>query len=253
MQVRSPHPATFEDGRSRTRRGGCEAANCGARTRGGGPCRQAPLKGHLRCLRHAGPKAAREFRERQVEAVRRGKLAWSEFQRHEERRARNRLRDAWKKAPWLPGSTIDLGAEEHEFADDVKHWIGDLATLPPAVLDRLRWKFRRLAGNSSRDEWLHFLRGEGRRIASELAELRGDLRSASEPSLNSLQTTTSLSPEVTAPIVAQSADALRSLLPLCGTKSERDHLVTALAKYCLSPEPENREAWLAWVRRLRAR
>ncbi|WP_109312795.1 hypothetical protein [Ruegeria sp. AU67] len=70
-----------------------------------------------------------------------GSVSAEEWNRAEARRAANRLGDQWKKNPWLPGSTIDLGEHEYAFRDA----LGDLdaATLPPAAVDWLRWRYRR--------------------------------------------------------------------------------------------------------------
>jgi hypothetical protein len=126
-------------------------------------CRQAPLKGHARCIRHCGPKAAREWRERQRQAFLAGRIASDVWLRAENRRAANRVRERWKKNPWHAGSTIDLGKHEDAFrvasglASRIEH--GD--PLPPAVLDWLRWRYRRLQIDRRRDsEWTRVLRDE---------------------------------------------------------------------------------------------
>lgn len=128
------HQTSFEEGRALARRGGPLAPVCGAKTRDGGHCRHAPLVGGARCLRHAGPKAARQYRERQHEAMRAGKISYAEFARSEAKRGANRLRDQWKKDPWVPGSTIDLGEHEMAFQGELQHWNGS-CLLAPAILD----------------------------------------------------------------------------------------------------------------------
>lgn len=127
---------------------------CGAKTRGGGVCRHPPLKGYARCLRHAGSIAARQYRERQWRAVQQGKMAWSDFARFEARRATNRLRTAWKKNPWAPGRTIDLGEHESRFQQEIGSPAAKGRPLPPAVVDWLRWRFRRtLIDRENLDGW----------------------------------------------------------------------------------------------------
>src|SRR5262245_12985472 len=103
------HLQKFEARRALVRRGGPDQKICGARPRSGTLCRSAPLKGHNRCLRHAGPKAARELRERQLRAVGVGTLSVATFAKLEARRERNRLQRMWRKDPWIDGATIELG------------------------------------------------------------------------------------------------------------------------------------------------
>jgi hypothetical protein len=132
------------------RRGGPLAPRCGAKTRSGGGCAQLPIKdGKGRCLKHAGPDAARAFRARQLRELLTGKLTPQEFAKAEARRARNHLSDAWKKNPSLPGASIDLGADEGRFLGALRALgvnpdadPGTGACLP-AVMDWLRWRFRR--------------------------------------------------------------------------------------------------------------
>lgn len=150
----SEHQTNFAAARARHCRGGADEVLCGARLRSGGACRQKPLAGHSRCIRHAGPHAARAFRERQRAAFRTGKISAVEFERAEARRAANRLRDRWKKNPWTPGQTIDLGEHEWAFRHESGIASRSMASVPPGVLDWLRWKYRRLQLDRRRDsEW----------------------------------------------------------------------------------------------------
>ncbi len=106
----------FREANALVRRGGPQAKMCGARMRTGAPCAQPPIRaGKGRCLRHAGPKAAIEHRAAQLRAFKTGKISAEEWNRAEARRAANRLGRQWKKDPWVPGSTIDLGAHEGPF------------------------------------------------------------------------------------------------------------------------------------------
>ncbi len=116
---------------------------CGARLKTGASCPNPAIKESKqgRCLSHCGPHAARAYRARQKRRFEAGGVSAQEWNRAEARRAANRLGDQWKKNPWLPGSTIDLGEHEYAFRDA----LGDLdaATLPPAAVDWLRWRYRR--------------------------------------------------------------------------------------------------------------
>jgi hypothetical protein len=139
-----PKPSkTFLETAPLYQRGGLMASTCGARTRNGGACPNPPIReGRGRCLSHCGPKAAKEYRERQKRRFEAGQISAAEWNRAEARRAANRLGDRWKKNPWLPGSTIDL--EGHEVAFRIELSGTDTLTLPPAVLDWLRWRYQRL-------------------------------------------------------------------------------------------------------------
>ncbi|TGR84564.1 hypothetical protein EN866_33175 [Mesorhizobium sp. M2D.F.Ca.ET.223.01.1.1] len=152
--------ANFRVANVQHRRGGAAEVVCGARTRTGGHCGQKPLAESRRCLRHAGPHAARAFRERQIRDLAKGKITPAEFAAHEARRAANRLRDNWKKNPWLVGSTIDLG--EHEWSFQQESGLAHRhEPISPAVMDWLRWKYRRLQLDRKRDaEWVRVLRDE---------------------------------------------------------------------------------------------
>lgn len=132
------------------RRGGPLAPTCGTRTRNGGACANPPIKeGKGRCLSHCGPKAANAFRERQKRRFEAGQVSAEEWNRAEARRAANRLGDAWKKDPWTPGRTIDLGEHEVPFVEALGGI--DVATLAPAVADWLRWKYQRLQIDTRND------------------------------------------------------------------------------------------------------
>jgi hypothetical protein len=87
-----------------------------------------------------------------------GRLSPETFARAEAKRAVNKLRRAWRKNPWIEGRTIDLGAHERRFSIE-----SGIARLPgrvaPAVLDWLRWKYRRLQIDRQRgEEWGRVLR-----------------------------------------------------------------------------------------------
>jgi hypothetical protein len=140
------HEHAFRAGSDRVQRGGPDAPVCGARTRQGRPCQNTPIReGKGRCLRHAGPHAARAHRERQLQGLRTGRVSPEEWNRAEARRAANKLSRAWRKDPWVSGTTIDLGPHEDALrADLAARGVGhDMRTLAPAVADWLRWKFRR--------------------------------------------------------------------------------------------------------------
>ncbi|MBO6899107.1 MAG: hypothetical protein JJ868_17185 [Shimia sp.] len=135
-------------------RGGPLAPMCGARTRNGGVCANPPIvEGKGRCLSHCGPKAANAFRARQKRRFEAGQVSAEEWNRAEARRAANRLGEAWKKDPWMPGRTIDLGEHEAAFVEALGGI--DVAALAPAVVDWLRWKYQRLQIDTRNDAaWL---------------------------------------------------------------------------------------------------
>lgn len=144
------HETKFRDGARKHRRGGELALVCGARLRSGGPCQNPPIKeGNGRCLSHAGPHAARAFRERQKRRFEAGSISAAEWNRAEARRAANRLGYLWKKNPWLPGSTIDLAEYEPAFRAALGGM--DVDSLPPAVADWMRWRYRRTQIDTSND------------------------------------------------------------------------------------------------------
>ena len=137
------HKQAFQQAARRTQRGGPEAPNCGARTRNGGLCRNTPTFSGKRCLRHAGPHHATLYREKQLRDFAVGKLSFAKWRKAEAKRAVNRLRERWKKSPWHPGSTINLGEHELLFQEEMRAHGVVLDQMPPATADWLRWKYRR--------------------------------------------------------------------------------------------------------------
>jgi hypothetical protein len=117
------HRLAFLAGGKVTRFGGPRARHCGALRKCGAPCRAPALSGRDRCRLHCG--GARLPRSpARVEA--------------------NRQRTLWRADPWAPGATIALPRDEDLAlgAELARH--GHLVpSLPPAVLDGLRWKWRR--------------------------------------------------------------------------------------------------------------
>lgn len=263
------HEANFRAARDRTNRGGAESAICGARTRVGGVCRQPPLRGARRCLRHAGPIAARAHRERQLHDLALGRISFEAFSRSEAKRALNRLRWQWKKNPWLPGQTIDLGVFEARFQAD--SGTGRLAfgvRVPPSVLDWLRWRYRRLQIDRKRDEeWLRVLREDYPRrvrdagtppLDTDGRSLRGDVpapfwrtdrptsrrqrldapRAAFEPQprqLRERKMPNTLDKNALGLMVAQYRDILAPLLDKCRSETEQRTLILALHEYLADP------------------
>ena len=127
------HSERFVAAARQVQRGGPLAAVCGARTRTGAACAQEPLAGGVRCLRHAGPRAAAAHRDSQLAGLRTGRVTPEVFARAEARRARNRLVDAWKRNPSVPGSTIDLGPDEGAFSPRWRRMASSPArTCPPS-------------------------------------------------------------------------------------------------------------------------
>lgn len=151
----------FRTANERVRRGGPDAPICGARTRTGSACQCVPILGSGRCIRHCGRTVAREYRERQRRDYQAGRLSHEDWSRAEAKRAANRLHYQWKKDPWMPGTTIDLGDSEHAFRVETGLGSHSLHAVPPAVLDFLRWKYRRLQIDRKRDtEWMRVLRDD---------------------------------------------------------------------------------------------
>jgi len=145
------HPQRFLRASLATRFGGAGRQICGARSRAGGVCTRVPIReGKGRCLKHAGPHAARLHRERQRQDFLAGKISADEWRRAEARRAANRLGELWKKNPWAPGRTIDLGHAEGALRDELSERGLDVDAIAPAVADWLRWKYRRLVLDARR-------------------------------------------------------------------------------------------------------
>lgn len=156
------HRDLFFDQAQLYRRGGPLANVCGANTKTGKPCQNAPIRdGNGRCLLHCGPKVARLVRDRQIADLAAGRITQEEWQALEGRRVRNRLQNKWKVSPWFPGQTIVLGEHEMTFRAHCAEFGVRLELLAPAVLDWLRWKFRRLMLDRREDQkWAHAVRVE---------------------------------------------------------------------------------------------
>ncbi len=155
------HREKFEAARERAGLGGVDRECCGARLRTGGFCALPVVSGFPRCRKHGGPAQARVVRQRQVEALAKGELSPADFERFEKRRAANRLTYRWRANPWLPGATIDLAEHEGRFRDELAAMGFRLNQVPPAVLDKARWKFRRTVLDRGRlAGWTDFLAGQ---------------------------------------------------------------------------------------------
>lgn len=282
----SEQEANFRAANVLHRRGGHNEVLCEARTRTGGMCRQKPLRGSRRCLRHAGPHAARAFRERQLRDLGRGMITPQEFAAHEARRAANRLRDRWKKDPWLPGTTIDLGEHEGAFQQEsgLAHKSQPTA---PAVLDWLRWKYRRLQMDRKRDaEWVRVLREDyPKRVVQAGQPNAADFESTSAsahgaalwsacgrtpfskrqnldrvnvsrpqpqlrmPAMKSRKRESEPSPEAIAALCTKYAPLLNQLFPKCGDDAERQAVVAALHAH--DADPQDPKAAMRWSETIR--
>lgn len=155
------HRVAFLEAAAKTRFGAAGAPICGARTRTGGVCRDRPLVGELRCLKHAGPHAARRYHARLREALGRGEIDYAIWAAREQRRLLNQLRERWRRDPWTPGATVDLGTFEEKFRADLALGGINAGALSPATLDRARWRWRRLRQDRRRHmEWETFLRDD---------------------------------------------------------------------------------------------
>ena len=281
------HAAKFMARAESARRGGPDSRICGARTRSGGVCQQPPLVAHTRCLRHAGPHHARLHRQRQLQAFARGKLPLEAFERFEARRAVNALRNAWRRDPWTPGQTIELGEHEERFQTE-----SGLARLnepvAPAVLDWLRWRYRRLQVDRRRDiEWARVVREEyPRRVrdagpapaeydstaqgvssprwtagapSSRSKRLRDDAphlppAAARAAGKSSSVDDIDVSKEVLARVAYQQRDVLAPLLSLCAGPREQGMLIRELAIYLDRPtDLAAVQSWTSLVSMLRGR
>lgn len=155
------HRRAFLEAAARTRFGAAGAPVCGAKTRDGGTCKKRPLSGERRCLRHAGPAAAKRYHARLFEAFGRGEISFDEWQSREQRRLVNRLPRVWAKNPWVSGATIALGDFEEQFRADLALGGINADALSPSSLDRARWRWRRLCHDRKRPvEWATFLRDD---------------------------------------------------------------------------------------------
>lgn len=155
------HEYSFLQGAMAHRIGTPGSRACGARLRTGAACPNPPIKESPkgRCLSHCGPHAARAYRARQKRRFEAGSVSAAEWNRAEARRAANRLGDKWKKNPWLPGKTIDLGEQEYAFREALGGVNVD--ALPPAVADWVRWRYRRTQiDRQSLDAWRKALHHE---------------------------------------------------------------------------------------------
>ena len=76
-----------------------------------------------------------------------------------------------EEEPWRPGQTIDLGAFEERFLiESGSARLGAAVRVPPAVLDWLRWRYRRLKIDRKRDEeWLRVLREDYPRVTPDMS------------------------------------------------------------------------------------
>lgn len=281
----------FAASRTLYQQGGPRERICGARTRGGSPCRHIPIEGSSRCLRHAGPHAARAYRERQYAAFKLGRLSAADWNKAEAKRARNRLHDRWKKNPWLPGATIDLDEHEAEFLRDAGLTEHQAVGLPPAVVDWLRWRYQRLQIDRRRDEeWVRLLREElprrlnraGPRPNGKLGLTISDWTAGTGPwtqpvsrlsfkrqrqdrskpiakpkpaSRVSLRAgNREAMPEIDARLVCENRELLACLLAKCEDDEERRAVVVALAVYVAAPHQKAaQDRWLRIVLTLRRR
>jgi hypothetical protein len=208
-----------------------------------------------------------------------GKISYAEFARSEGKRASNRLRDHWKKDPWVHGRTIDLLEHEMAFQGELLHWNGS-RRLAPAILDWLRWKFRRLQIDRAQNEaWALLLRDElprrvrdagdppagwseqpphepaaweasgepvtGKRVRRDGPKVK---REAAPAGLPKLAKPEDMDPLEVVRIVNSSRGVLNPALALCRTDDERDDLIAALVNYVREPQSSSRRE--EWTKRL---
>lgn len=155
------HRVAFLEAAAKTRFGAAGAPVCGAKTRDGGTCKKRPLSGERRCLRLSGPAAAKRYHAQLREALGRGEIDHATWAAREQRRLLNQLRERWRRDPWVPGATVDLGGVEEQFRADLALGGISAAALSPASLDRARWRWHRLCFDRKRPvEWAAFLRDD---------------------------------------------------------------------------------------------
>ncbi len=282
------HAARFMARAANVRRGGDHSRICGARTRSGGACQQPPLAGATRCLRHAGPHHARHHRQQQLQAFAEGRLSNEAFARVEARRAANALRNAWRRDPWTPGRTIDLGEHEARFLTE-SGLARQSAPVAPAVLDFMRWRYRRLQVDHRRDgEWARVVNEEyprrvrdagpppaghdpgacavakpvwtARTPATGSKRLRSDSTrvSSPEPAAQTIQPSpfddTEVSESRLAQVAYEQRDVLAPLLSFCTGTREQRFLIRELAIYLDRPtDLAAVRSWTSLVSMLRAR
>jgi hypothetical protein len=210
------------------------------------------------------------------------------FARVEARRAANALRNAWRRDPWTPGRTIDLGEHEARFLTE-SGLARQSAPVAPAVLDFLRWRYRRLQVDHRRDgEWARVVNEEyprrvrdagpppaghdpsacavdkpvwtARTPATGSKRLRSDpmLVSSSEPAAKTMKPSPSDDIEVSEADLAQVSyehrDILEPLLRLCYGISEQRLVIRELAIYLQRPtDLAAVRIWTSLVSKLRAR
>jgi len=210
------------------------------------------------------------------------------FARVEARRMANAVRNAWRRDPWTPGRTIDLGEHEQRFLTE-SGLACQSAPVPPAVLDWLRWRYRRLQLDHRRDgEWARVVNEEyPRRVrdagpppaghdpsagavdksvwtvrtpATGSKRLRSDpMRvSSPEPAARAMMPTPFDSIDVSEADLARVAyehrDILGPLLRLCHGMSEQRLVIRELAIYLHRPtDLAAVRSWASLVSTLRAR
>ncbi len=107
--------------------------------------------GHQRCLKHAGPTAARAYRENCRKLFESGRLPAAKWFKDEERRMRTRIRDRQrrKRDGWLlPGLTLRFPSGiEARFRGDAALVLGGQSwdQVPDYHRDQLRWAWRKFA------------------------------------------------------------------------------------------------------------
>lgn len=136
---------------------------CGAPTRHGQDCRAPVARAGLRCAHHAGPTAGQRRRQRRLACDAPPAL----LHRRLVRAATSRLSSLWRKEPWTPGLTLDLGEHESAFRDALAAAGTPITALPYATADWARWKFRRafLDGRRVPDIWRDALAALPARVA----------------------------------------------------------------------------------------
>jgi len=157
------HAAAFQAGRVRYHSAG-GAPRCCAPSRAGTPCQKPVKAAGLRCEWHGGRKAGRIRRARLLDPE---NATPAQIAHAVRRAALNRLARLWRKEPWTPGLTLDLGEHESAFRDALAAVGRPITALPYSTADWARWKFRRafLDGQRVPDIWRDALAALPARIA----------------------------------------------------------------------------------------
>ena len=183
------HKENFQLAGRRVGNGGPDASQCGARTALGAHEKNRHRKPECDVLGTLGHIMRGCIGSVNCE-ISPWAISFDEWHRAEIKRAANRLQDQWKKNPWHPGQTIDLAGYELDFVDALQTYSLNPDALPPAVVDWLRWKYRRYRIDQDKSQaWTYIIHRDlkarlskaGPRPASTSGDLIDNMISAVGP------------------------------------------------------------------------